>query len=288
MKITVKEFQLLKSAPNSAYKAIMPEFLNHSNKLEGSTFSEDELVRLALDGKVQGDHSIDDVMETRNSIDVFGYVIDTLGQPTSEGFLIALNEMLFRGTSREAAGWTGHYKELANRIGGSSVQVALPSDIPTAIPELLAAYPDGSSSFEDIADFHVRFEHLHPFQDGNGRIGRFLMFKQCIESGVDLIVIDDENNDPYKAWLELAQTTGDKRFFYDLLHQCQTRFDAKMDALGVTRLIDDLHKSGQKPKRQRLGELQGEMTKASEQLNADAQRSHDHRSDHDTPDEDDR
>ena len=79
MKINVDQMQLMKAAPNSAYKVIMPEFLFHSNKLEGSTFSEEELVKLVEQGLVEGSHDIEDVLETKNSVDVFNYVVDTLG-----------------------------------------------------------------------------------------------------------------------------------------------------------------------------------------------------------------
>lgn len=243
MKISVPEFKILKKTPNSAYNDIKPEFLFHSNKLEGSTFSEDELIKLVEHGVVEGSHAFDDVMETKNSVDVFDFVIDTLGEPIDRDMLFALNEMLFRGTTEEANGFSGHYKQIANRISGSSVQLALPSDIPEAMAELLDACGSGDMTFEDIVAFHTRFEHLHPFQNGNGRIGRFLMLKQCIESDIDLIVVDEEFEKPYKAWLEVAQTTGDLTYLGQTLADCQHRFDEKMQQRGVARLIDDLHRS---------------------------------------------
>lgn len=243
MKITPEEFSILKRTPNSAYTAIMSEFLFHSNKLEGSTFSEAELERLIFEGRVEGSHTMDDVLETKNSVDVFAYLVDTLGTPIDDSMLWTMNAMLFKGTSDELDGFTGHYKTIANRIAGSSVQVALPSDMPIALSTLLAEYAARPLGFEDIVDFHVRFEHLHPFQNGNGRIGRFLMLKQCVESDVDIIVIDDENERPYKAWFKHAQTEGGPRFLYDLMRECQKRFDAKMERKGVKRLVDDLRRA---------------------------------------------
>lgn len=237
MIITKEQFQAMKLAPNSAYNLIKPEFLFHSNKLEGSTFTEEEIERLIEDGIVEGSHTFDDVIETRNSIDVFDYVVETLDMPLTAGYLIDLNTKLLRNTTNDQNGFVGHFKVLANRIRNSSVQVALPSEVPDAIDSLLDHWNNSARDFNAIAEFHVRFEHIHPFQEGNGRIGRFLMFKQCIENKVDLIVIDEKYNNPYKAWLEVAQTQGDSRFFKQTLHECQDYFSEKMRTKGIERLL---------------------------------------------------
>lgn len=240
MKINVDQMQLMKAAPNSAYEVIMPEFLFHSNKLEGSTFSEEELVKLVEQGLAEGSHDIDDVLETKNSVDVFNYVVDTLGRPVDDEFLWTLNDMLFRETTDAKAGFTGHYKVIPNRIRNSSMHAALPSDLPRAMPELFAQWERSAKDFDAIVDYHVRFEHIHPFQNGNGRIGRFLMMKQCLENDVDIIVVDEALERPYKSWLEVAQTTGDSRFLKEIMADCQQRFSRKMDEKGVTPLIPDL------------------------------------------------
>lgn len=239
MKINVDQMQLMKAAPNSAYEAIMPEFLFHSNKLEGSTLSEEELVKLVEQGLVEGSHDIDDVLETKNSVDVFNYVVDTLGRPVDDEFLWTLNDMLFRETTDAKAGFTGHYKVIPNRIRNSSMHAALPSDLPRAMPELFAQWERSAKDFDAIVDYHVRFEHIHPFQNGNGRIGRFLMMKQCLENDVDIIVVDEALERPYKSWLEVAPTTGDSRFLKEIMADCQQRFSRKMDEKGVTPLIPD-------------------------------------------------
>ncbi|BAK45821.1 Fic family protein [Eggerthella sp. YY7918] len=237
MKIDIKHMQLLKKAPNSAYNEIMPEFLFHSNKLEGSTFTEVELVRLVDEGMVSGNHTIDDVLETKNSIEVFNYVIDTLGEPLSKDFLLTLNAMLFDKTQTAQDGFAGRYKTIPNRIRNSAFQVALPGEVEQAVEDLIDDWETSDHDLEAIAAFHIRFEHIHPFQDGNGRIGRFLMLKQCIENDVDIIVIDEEFGDTYKAWLEVAQTQGSNRYLIDTLKDCQTRFDQKMHDRGIDRLI---------------------------------------------------
>jgi Fic family protein len=237
MIISVEQMQLMKKAPNSAYELIMPEFLFHSNKLEGSTFSEDELALLVEQGIVEGSHEIDDVLETKNSIDVFNYVIDTLGCELDDAFLFELNRLLFKNTTDEKNGFTGHYKEIPNRIRSSSVQVALPSDLPQAMHELFEQWDASLKDFDAIAEFHIRFEHVHPFQNGNGRIGRFLMLKQCLENEIDIIVVDESFDRPYKSWLEVAQTEGDSRFFKETLIDSQNLFTQKMHDRGIDRLI---------------------------------------------------
>lgn len=238
MKISVSKMQLLKRTPNSAYTIIAPEVLYHSNRIEGSTFTLPEVETLYASGKVVGDHDYDDIVETRNSLKVLDLMIETLGDPITADLLIELEATLHAGTTTEERGESGHFKYIPNRIRNSSVQVALPSDIPTAIPELIETWEASGKGFEDICRFHTRFEHLHPFQDGNGRIGRIVMLKQCIEQGVDLIVVSEDLADTYRAWMEIAQTTGDHRFFLDAMRKCQEAFDRRMEEVGATRLVE--------------------------------------------------
>lgn len=237
MIISANKMQTLKAAPNSAYEVILPEFLYQSNKIEGSTFTLDQIETLYVRNKVTGDHDFDDVIETKNSFKMFDRMVDTLGVELTPELLIEFETILHRGTTMAGNGESGHFKYIPNRIRNSSVQVALPSDIPTAIPQLLAEWDGCPKDFEAISRFHARFEHLHPFQDGNGRIGRLIMMKQCIENGVDLIVIDEGNADEYKSWMEIAQTQGDFRLFDEVLRKCQSSFDARMHEIGADILI---------------------------------------------------
>ena len=103
--------------------------------------------------------------------------------------------------------------------------------------DLFRSWDESDRDLPAVAAFHARFEHIHPFQDGNGRIGRFLMLKQSIECGLDLVVVDEEFEQPYKAWLEVAQSQGDLRYLVETLESCQKRFDEKMRARGIDRLL---------------------------------------------------
>lgn len=202
------------------------------------TFSELELAKLVESGIVEGRHTIDDVLETKNSIEAFGYLIDTLGEPLSKKFVCSLNAVLLDKTQMDADGFVGKYKTIPSRIRNSGVQVALPIEVPEAMERLFTQWERSEKTLRDVTQFHVRFEHIHPFQDGNGRIGRFLMLKQCIENDIDIVVVDDEQGDAYKAWLEVAQTQGDDRFLVDVFEKCQRRFDEKMRNRGISRLVE--------------------------------------------------
>lgn len=237
MIISSNKMQTLKAAPNSAYEVILPEFLYQSNKIEGSNFTLDQIETFYAANRVTGDHYLDDIIETKNSFKMFDRMVDTLGVELTPELLIEFETILHRGTTMAANGESGHFKYITNRIRNSSVQVALPSDIPTAIPQLLDEWDASPKDFESISRFHAKFERLHPFQDGNGRIGRLIMMKQCIENGVDLIVIDEKHANEYKSWMEIAQTQGNFRFFDEVLRKCQSSFDARMHEMGADFLI---------------------------------------------------
>lgn len=237
MIISANKMQTLKSAPNSAYEVILPEYLYQSNKIEGSTFTLGQIDTFYGTNGVTGDHDFEDIIETKNSFKMFDRMVDTLGVELTPELLIEFETILHKGTTMAVNGESGHFKYIPNRIRNSSVQVALPSEMPTAIPQLLAEWDDSPKDFESISRFHARFEHLHPFQDGNGRIGRLIMMKQCIENGVDLIVIDETHADEYESWMEIAQTQGNFRFFDEVLRKCQSSFDARMHEIGADILI---------------------------------------------------
>lgn len=105
------------------------------------------------------------------------------------------------------------------------IETAQPYEVEEKIEELLKMK---INSIEDIADFHQKFEHIHPFQDGNGRIGRYLILRQCIENNIDLIAIDDEYNKEYKQALYIAQKDNNINSLIEILKKCQTRLDKKL------------------------------------------------------------
>ena len=131
MIISANKMQTLKAAPNSAYEVILPEYLYQSNKIEGSTFTLVQIDTFYATNRVTGDHDFDDIIETKNSFKMFDRMVDTLGVELTPELLIEFETILHRGTTMAANGESGHFEYIPNRIRNSSVQVALPSDIPT-------------------------------------------------------------------------------------------------------------------------------------------------------------
>lgn len=236
MKINSKTFQLMKQVPNSTYGFIKTMFLYYSNKLEGSTFTLEALQMLCYEHRIiqteEQQLYFDDVTQTKNSLDVFDYIIDTLGTPITKEYICHIHKLLTQGSSIDTnLHVSGMYKLFPNRIHNSSVQVALPDEVEQGVKDLFASWNQSSHMLEDIAYFHTRFEHIHPFQDGNGRIGRFLVLKQCIENDVDIVMIDDENSNLYKAMLETAQINNDMSGLLKVFTICQKRFDDECQSL---------------------------------------------------------
>lgn len=237
MKISKEQIQLLKKAPNSLYEPLKCEFLFHSNKLEGSNFSKEALAQLIEAKRITGTYSVEDVLETLNSVEVFDFIVDTLGAPITKDFLCKLNSRLFYCTKYEKAGFAGHYKEISNRIRNSSVQLAHPSEVEPAIEALISEWNASKKEFSDVVNFHIRFEGIHPFRDGNGRIGRFIVFKQCIENDIDLVFVDSERGHSYRKALELAQIEGQNEPLYLEFLACQKKLDAKFEANNLANLV---------------------------------------------------
>lgn len=119
-------------------------------------------------------------------------------------------------------------------ITGTQLELAQPWEVEIRIEELLNEWNMSEKKLDDIMRFHARFEKIHPFQDGNGRIGRFLMLKQCIENCIDLILIDDEYSKQYKEALYRAQTENEYAELKRIFISCQERLNDKLSFLKET------------------------------------------------------
>lgn len=228
MKISVTTMQKLSKIKNSAYDAIKIEFLYHSNKLEGSTFSKENLIDLLESKKVSGEHFLDDVIETRNSLELFDEVINTLNKPLDKYLLWDWHRTLKKGSVDDEIGNIGRWKKYENKLLNTDLKLCEPNLVENNIFNLLEDWKESKKDITAIADFHQRFEHIHPFQDGNGRIGRFIILRQCIENNVDLIAIDDEYNKEYRNALYIAQTTNNINQLVEVFTKCQKRLDEKL------------------------------------------------------------
>ena len=238
MKISITTMQKLSKIKNSAYDAIKIEFLYHSNKLEGSTFSKENLIDLLESKKVNGEHFLDDVIETRNSLELFDEVINTLNKPLDKYLLWDWHRILKKGSIDDEIGNIGRWKKYENKLLNTDLKLCEPNLVENNIFNLLEDWKESKKDIFAIANFHQRFEHIHPFQDGNGRIGRFIILRQCIENNVDLIAIDDEYNKEYRNTLYVVQTTNDINPLVEVFTKCQKRLDEKLeDYLNVINQV---------------------------------------------------
>lgn len=229
MKINAKEMKRLSAIKNSFYDDLKIEFLYHSNHLEGSTFTKENLEKLLNEKIVQGEHYLDDVLETRNSLVVFDKVIEDSDQELDKFMLFDWHRELKKGSVDEEIRNTGCWKKYENRLRNVDLKLAYPQEVDSLMYNLLMDYKEKTNiTIEDIAKFHYRFEQIHPFQDGNGRIGRFVILKQCIEKDIDLVSIDDAYLKEYKEALYHAQKEDDVTELVDVFCKCQKRLEEKM------------------------------------------------------------
>lgn len=228
MKISINAMRKLSKIKNSAYDAIKIEYLYHSNKLEGSTFSKENLLDLIESKQVKGEHFLDDVIETKNSLELFDEVINTLDEPFDKYLLWNWHRTLKKGSVDDEIDNIGKWKKYENKLLKTDLKLCEPHLVENKMFNLIENWKESNKDIYAIANFHQEFEHIHPFQDGNGRIGRFIIFRQCIENNIDLIAIDNEYNNEYRKALYLAQTTGDINQLVEVFKKCQARLDNKL------------------------------------------------------------
>lgn len=229
MRLNAKEIKRLSAIKNSVYDDFKIDFLYNSNHLEGSTFTKENLEKLLSLKKVEGEHYLDDVIETKNSLNVFDKVINDSDKKLDKFMLFDWHRELKKDSVDEEIHNTGCWKKYENKLRNIDLKLAYPDEFDNLMFNLLMDWNELiNPTIEDIARFHYRFELIHPFQDGNGRIGRFIILKQCIESDIDLIAIDNEYEKEYREALYKAQKTDDVSFLVDVFSKCQKRLDEKM------------------------------------------------------------
>ncbi|MGX9757269.1 Fic family protein [Clostridioides difficile] len=190
---------------NSLYSVLKHNFLYHSNKIEGSTFTTEALALLLDKNVVTGRHTLDDVQETVNSSYVFDAIIDSLKEKITHIFLKNLHSSLMFNTTLHSRGLSGVYKTIPNMILGTDVNIAQPFEVEPKLDELIEwYYSQDEITMKSIAEFHYRFELIHPFQDGNGRIGRFIMLKQMLENNLPIKIVSWDSEDLYRNSLNLC------------------------------------------------------------------------------------
>lgn len=178
------------------YHRIQIDLTYNSNHMEGSRLTHEQtryIFETNTIGITADAVNVDDIIETTNHFRAIDYLIEETDSKLSESYIRHLHFLLKSGTSDERKSWfkVGDYKKLPNEVGGN--ETTSPENVHKEIRALLAEYNKKKHpTFEDIIDFHQRFEAIHPFQDGNGRVGRLIMFRECLRIGyVPFIITDD-------------------------------------------------------------------------------------------------
>ena len=207
----------------------------NSNHMEGSRLTYDQ-TRYIFETNTIGVGSevlnVDDVIETVNHFRCVDMVIDHARAALTEKFIKELHLTLKSGTSDSRKDWfaVGDYKKLPNEVGGKDT--ALPEEVADKMKALLAAYhTKKEKTLEDILDFHVKFERIHPFQDGNGRVGRLIMFKECLKYKIVPFIIEDNLKMFY--YRGLKEWDHEKGYLTDTCLTAQDRYKAYLDYFRI-------------------------------------------------------
>ena len=220
----------------SIYHRTQIDLTYNSNHIEGSRLTHDQtryIFETNTIGITDETVNVDDVVETVNHFRCIDFIIDHAEEKLSENLVKQLHLMLKSGTSDSRKDWfaVGEYKRLPNEVGGQ--ETCSPKEVHRQIKTLLADYNAiKQKRFEDILDFHVRFEQIHPFQDGNGRVGRLLMFKECLANSiVPFIITDDLKMFYYRGLREWGHING---FLTDTCLTAQDQYKALLDYFKIT------------------------------------------------------
>ena len=204
------------------YHELQVRMTYNSNHIEGSKLSEDQ-TRLIFETRTinaTGGVPVDDIIETVNHFRAIDYVIDVAEDELTEEIIKELHRILKQGTADASLSWfaVGDYKKRGNVVGGR--ETAKPKDVSARMKALLAAYDP--KSVEDIIAFHHEFESIHPFQDGNGRVGRLIALKECLHYGIVPFIIEDAKKAFY--YRGLAEWEKEKGYLIDTCLDGQDTF----------------------------------------------------------------
>ena len=207
------------------YHELQVRMTYNSNHIEGSKLSEDQ-TRLIFETRTinaTGGVPVDDIIETVNHFRAIDYVIDVAEDELTEEIIKDLHRILKQGTADASLSWfaVGDYKKRANVVGGR--ETAKPKDVPTRMKALLSSYSAADViTVDDIIAFHHDFESIHPFQDGNGRVGRLIALKECLHYDIVPFIIEDAKKAFY--YRGLAEWENEKGYLIDTCLDGQDTF----------------------------------------------------------------
>ena len=179
------------------YHRMQIDLAYNSNHIEGSTLTHDQTRHIFETATLLPEGGaplrVDDIVETANHFRAFDAVIDRAGAKLTTSFIKGLHRTLKQGTSDADKSWfaVGDWKRLPNEVGGR--ETCPPADVDARMHALVAAYEERTThTLDDLLDFHVSFERIHPFQDGNGRVGRLILVKECLRNDITPFIISEE------------------------------------------------------------------------------------------------
>ena len=217
------------------YHKIQIELTYNSNHIEGSKLTHDqtryiyETNTIGIDDKSV---NVDDIIETVNHFRCIDKIIEKSNSVLSESLIKELHLILKTGTADSSKDWfaVGDYKRIPNEVGGTDT--AAPEEVHEKIASLLESYNrPGRKTLEDIVAFHVEFERIHPFQDGNGRVGRLIMFKECLKNNIVPFIIEDDLKLFY--YRGLREWPAEKGYLMDTCLTAQDRFKKYLDYFRI-------------------------------------------------------
>lgn len=219
----------------SIYHKTQIDLTYNSNHIEGSRLTHDQ-TRYIFETNTIGIEGesirVDDIIETTNHFRCIDLIIDRAEERLTESLIKELHLILKSGTSDSRKDWftVGDYKRLPNEVGGN--ETTAPEDVHREMQALLKEYNGKKQkSFEDIIDLHQRFESIHPFQDGNGRVGRLVMFKECLANGyVPFIITEELKMFYYRGLREWSNLRG---YLLDTCLAAQDNYKAMLDYFKI-------------------------------------------------------
>ncbi|MDE6664134.1 MAG: Fic family protein [Lachnospiraceae bacterium] len=217
------------------YHKVQIELTYNSNHMEGSRLTHEQtryIYETNTIGVVNGSVNVDDIIETANHFKCIDIVIERANQMLSEAFIKRLHMILKSGTSDSRKDWfaVGEYKKLPNEVGG--MDTTAPEQVSKQLNELLNAYnANRHKTLIELLEFHYAFELIHPFQDGNGRIGRLILFKECLRNNIVPFIIDEEIKMFY--YRGLKEWKRERGYLIDTCLTAQDRFKKYLDYFRI-------------------------------------------------------
>lgn len=219
------------------YHYSQTNFSYNSNKIEGSRLTSEQTEAIfdtsSIITKSNDLIILDDLIESKNHFKLFDYILDNVNEHLTKEMIIEMNKILKRNTSDEENPRynVGGFKVVPNKIGLVNViHTSKPEDVEIDIDKLLNEYNSlNEIKLEDIIDFHYRFERIHPFGDGNGRVGRMIMFKECLKNNIMPFIVLDEDKPYYMRGLR--EYKNDEMFLIDTIRNEQDRYEIMCNEL---------------------------------------------------------